>query len=95
MRDSRSSIFLSSSPPRGMTTSAVAGSAISAASSSCPPSTAVTASAGRPASASAARTTSVRTRFVCAAMREPRRMQALADFRHNAAASTVTLGRAS
>ena len=95
IRECSSRKCLSSSPPRGMTTSAAAGSAMNWASRSRLSGSACTASAGSPASVSPSRTTSSSAAFECTASREPRSRQALPDLTHRAAASTVTLGRAS
>ena len=69
--------------------------ASSASSSRPPPATSVTAPSGRPASDAASPATAARTALECAALDEPRSTIALPDFRHSAAASIVTFGRAS
>ena len=81
-------------PPRGTITSTYSGMVISAptaarsvVSSTC------TASAGNPASASPAWMHAAIAVLEWNASEPPRRMQALPDFRHSAAASAVTLGR--
>ena len=56
-------------------------------------STNCTASAGMPASAMPSRMAAASARLDSSASLPPARMTALPDFRHSAAASTVTLGR--
>ncbi len=56
-------------------------------------STTCTAVCGSPASASPAAMACAMARLEWMASEPPRRMQALPDFRHSAAASAVTLGR--
>ena len=69
--------------------------ASSASSSRPPPATSDSAPAGSPADSAAAAATDASTAFECAAELDPRSTIALPDFRHSAAASMVTLGRAS
>ena len=58
-------------------------------------STSTTESSGRPAFATASRSTAAMAVLEWIAVDEPRRNAALPDFRHSAAASEVTFGRLS
>ena len=69
--------------------------ASSASSSRPPPATSEIVSCGRPLASAACAAVAARIALECAAVLEPRRTIALPDFRHRAAASMVTLGRAS
>ena len=69
--------------------------ASSVSSSRPPPATSASAPAGKPAPTAASRAIRARTALECAAEDEPRSSTALPDFRHSAAASIVTFGRAS
>ena len=84
------------SPPRGMIRSTTpAWVASSASSSRPPPATSDIEPAGRPAPSAARAAIAASTALEWAAEDEPRRTIALPDFRHRAAASIVTFGRAS
>ena len=84
------------SPPRGMIRSTTpVWVASSASSDRSPPSSRASAPAGRPAAVAAWTATAPSTALECAAELEPRSTTALPDFRHRAAASMVTFGRAS
>ncbi len=90
------SAFFSPSPPRGIMRSTTPSWAPSSASSSRPPpATSASAPAGSPAASPASRAIPASTELECAAEEEPRSTTALPDFRHSAAASIVTFGRAS
>ena len=90
------SAFFSPSPPRGMMRSTTPFWVASSASSSRPPpATRTIAPSGMPALSAASAAMDARTALECAADDEPRSTIALPDFRHSAAASIVTLGRAS
>ena len=90
------SAFFRPSPPRGMTRSTrPSWPASSASSSRPPPATSASAPDGSPFASAASRATVASTAFECAAEDEPRSRIALPDFRHSAAASIVTFGRAS
>ena len=90
------SAAFSPSPPRGMIRSTTPACVASSASSSRPPpATRAIAPVGRPAAVAASAATAASTALECAAELEPRRTTALPDVRHSAAASMVTLGRAS
>ena len=69
--------------------------ASSASSSRPPPATSASAPAGSPAASAASPAIAASTAFECAAVEDPRSTTALPDFRHSAAASIVTFGRAS
>ena len=69
--------------------------ASSASSSRPPPATRAIAPSGRPADSAASAAMPASTAFEWAADEEPRSTIALPDFRHSAAASIVTFGRAS
>ena len=84
------------SPPRGMIRSTTPSWVASSASSSRPPpATSPIAPAGTPAPSAASAAIAARTALECAADEDPRSTIALPDFRHSAAASIVTFGRAS
>ena len=84
------------SPPRGMMRSTMpVWVASSASSSRPPPATSDIAPGGSPAAVAASAATAASTALECAAELDPRSTTALPDFRHRAAASMVTLGRAS
>ena len=90
------SAAFSPSPPRGMMRSTTPSWVASSASSSRPPpATRTIAPAGTPAPTAACAATAASTALECAADDEPRSTMALPDFRHRAAASMVTFGRAS
>ena len=83
-------------PPRGTITSTNSGMAISSPTAArSVVSMTCTAAAGRPAASSPARTQAAIAWLQCRASLPPRRIAALPLFRHSAAASAVTLGRAS
>ena len=84
------SAFFRPSPPRGMIRSTTPSWPASSASCSRPPETSETAPSGNSGA-----TIEASTALECAAEDEPRSTIALPDFRHSAAASTVTFGRAS
>ena len=69
--------------------------ASSPSSSRPPPATSDSDPSGRPAVTAASAATLARTALECAAELDPRSTIALPDFRHSAAASIVTFGRAS
>ena len=84
------------SPPRGMIRSTLSLCVASSASSSRPPpATRLTQPGGNPAATDASEAICASTALECAAVEEPRSTIALPDFRHRAAASIVTFGRAS
>ena len=88
--------FFRPSPPRGMIRSTTPSSCASSVSSSRPPpATSASAPAGSPAPSAASRAIRASTALECAADDDPRSSTALPDFRHSAAASIVTFGRAS
>ena len=90
------SAFLRPSPPRGMIRSTRPSCVASSVSSSRPPpATSESDPAGSPAASAASAATLASTALECAALDEPRSTIALPDFRHSAAASIVTFGRAS
>ncbi len=94
--DCSTTVRISDAPPRGMTTSTRPRARSSSVTESrVSPGTSCTASAGNPLSAKASRKTLTSAVFDDLAEEEPRSSTALPDFRHSAAASTVTLGRAS
>ncbi len=89
-------VRIRAAPPRGISTSTRPRARISSVTDSrLSPGTSCTASAGRPAPPTASRSTVTSALFEAYAEDEPRSSTALPDFRHRAAASTVTLGRAS
>ena len=89
-------VWISSRPPRGISTSTRPRARISALAPSRPYwSTVWTASAGRPTDSSASRRMVTRAALVAAAADPPRRMTALPLLRASPAMSTVTFGRAS
>ena len=69
--------------------------ASSASSSRPPPATSAIAPSGTPAAVAASAAIAASTALECVADDEPRSTIALPDFRHSAAASIVTFGRAS
>ena len=84
------------SPPRGMIRSTLSRWVASSASSSRPPpATRLTQPSGSPAATAASEAICASAALECAAEEEPRSTIALPDFRHRAAASIVTFGRAS
>ena len=84
------------SPPRGMIRSTVSPWVASSASSSRPPpATMLTQPSGSPAATADSAAIWASAALEYAAEEDPRRTIALPDFRHSAAASMVTLGRAS
>ena len=94
--DSRATVRMRPAPPRGISTSTYWSRCISSAAVSWLVScTREMQSSGSPACRSAARISSTAQRLDRMASLPPRRMHTLPDFRHSAAASTVTLGRAS
>ena len=83
-------------PPRGTMTSTTSGEATSRGTSARSVVwTSCTAASGSPAASSPARMQRAIAWLLCRASLPPRRMAALPDLRHKAAASAVTLGRAS
>jgi hypothetical protein len=83
-------------PPRGTMTSTYSGMATRwLTASRSVVSTTCTAVSGSPAAASPSRTQAAIAWLARRASLPPRRIAALPDFRHSAAASAVTLGRAS
>ena len=87
---------ISPAPPRGMSTSRYSVRPISSlALSRLVSATRATQSRGSPASSRASRMTATMAELEWKASFPPRRMTALPDLRQRAAASTVTLGRAS
>ena len=94
MRDSVMTRSMSPFPPRGTMTSTNSSSRSSSPTARrSVVSTTWTASAGRPASASPARTHSAIARFEWIASEPPRRMTALPALRQRPPASAVTFGR--
>ncbi len=90
------SAAFSPSPPLGMIRSMTPACVASSANSSCPPpATSERVPAGNPAAEAASAATAASTALECVAELDPRSTMALPDFRHRAAASMVTLGRAS
>ena len=84
------------SPPRGMIKSITPDWVASSESSSWPPpATSAITPSGSPAESPASIATEASTAFECAAIEDPRKTTAFPDFRHSAAASIVTFGRAS
>ena len=84
------------SPPRGMIRSTVSFCVASSASSSRPPpATRLTQPSGSPAATAASAAIWASAALECVAEEDPRRTIALPDFKHSAAASIVTFGRAS
>ena len=96
IRDSSTTERMSPPPPLGMSTSKYAFNRIRAVAVSLEvSSTSATQSSGSPAPASASRMTLVTALLDSKASLPPRRMTALPAFKQRAAASEVTLGRAS
>ena len=95
-RDSSTTALMRPAPPRGMRASIAPRARIMARAPPRPHgSTVEIASGGKPTEDRASRHTSMRTRFDACAALPPRRITALPAFRARAAASMVTLGRAS
>jgi len=93
--DSRTTVWMRSLPPRGMSRSITPLARIIALALSRVGGTAWIEPSGSPASVPAAAITSISEAFECCAILEPRSKTALPAFTASPAASTVTLGRPS